>query len=438
MVLVVCLLFVLTFGLDRAAASGRLSLPSWVSTGGADAARQVLIAIAAAIIMVAGVIFSITILVLQLASQQFGPRMLRNFIRDWGTQVSVGAFVATFVYSVLVLASISSGPGGDFVPHLSGTVALGLTLIDLVVLIYFIDHVAKSIQLTSVVSGIARDFRETLDNTRVDAARMQVQVGFSERWLRAQSERVVQEGAPVLAAESGFLQAVGHKRLVDIASECDAIIRLINRPGHFVVKGQPLAYVVPGGAAESVAIAMTRAQIIGPNRTLTQDPGFAIDQLVEMAIRALSPAVNDTFTALNCIDWLGDCLCRAAVAPMPIGMYRDDDGNIRLIEPAITLERLIKGATDKIRQAGRGMLAVLIHQLENLRKLVTVLREPAHREVVLRHAEMILRAAEESIPERADLDDVSVAYAALVEAGGSGKSRLLRRARSQDVNVHPG
>jgi uncharacterized membrane protein len=294
--------------------------------------------------------------------------------------------------------------------------------------------VASSIQLTSVVSSIASDFRTTLGNVRADAARMQVQVGFSERWLEAQSQKVIEEGAPILAAESGFLQAVGHKRLVDIATQSDAIIRLLHRPGHFLVKGQPLAYVVPARCRDVVSDALTRTHIVGSNRTLTQDPFFAIDQLVEVAIRALSPAVNDTFTALNCIDWLGDCLCRAASAALPIGMYRDADGSIRVIEPALTIERLVKGASDKIRQAGRGMPSVLIRQLENLRRVAMVLHSDEHRLAVRHQADMILRAAEESIPEPSDVEDVRTAYRAVLDAQPSpaaarGRAALRVRAR---------
>src|SRR6266581_6442385 len=122
MVVLIVALFVLTYNVDLDVAAGKLVLPAWLSSGGPDVARQILIAIAAAVITVAGVVFSITILVLQLASQQFGPRMLRNFIRDLGTQASLGAFVSTFVYSVLALAAVQSSPAPQFVPHLSITV----------------------------------------------------------------------------------------------------------------------------------------------------------------------------------------------------------------------------------------------------------------------------------------------------------------------------
>ena len=367
MVLLAIALFALTYHVDWSAARGRITFPDWVNAGGADVARQTLIAIAAAVITVAGVVFSITILALQLASQQFGPRMLRLFIRDIGTQLSIGAFVATVVYSVLALGSVQSSPAPVFVPHLSVSTALGLTMVDLGVLIYFIHHVAVSIQLTTVVSGIARDFRLTLAATQADASQLRVAPDGPTGPAPSGTDM-----APVYAGESGFLQAIGHRKLVRIAASAGAVITLSHRPGHFLVQGQVVGLVAPPAAAAAVSDALARAHLVGPNRTLTQDLGFAIDQLVEVAIRALSPAVNDTFTALNCIDWLGDCLCRAARVPLPNGLYRDQAGVLRLVEPVITLERLVKGATDKIRQAGHGMPAIVIRQLENFAKVAAL------------------------------------------------------------------
>ncbi|HLJ07852.1 MAG TPA: DUF2254 family protein, partial [Acidimicrobiia bacterium] len=139
--------FAVTYAVDRAAYDGGLALPAWVNNGSADAARQVLVGIAAAVITVIGLVFSITIVALTLASTQFGPRMLRKFVRDRGTQVTLGTFVATSVYAMLGLGSISHGSRGDFVPHLTITVSFLLVLADLGLLIYFVHHVAASIQL---------------------------------------------------------------------------------------------------------------------------------------------------------------------------------------------------------------------------------------------------------------------------------------------------
>ena len=153
-----------THALDKAAYDGSLTLPSWMVFGSADAARQILTALAAAVITVVGIVFSITIVTLTLASTQFGPRMLRNFIRDRGTQFTLGTFVATFVYATLVLISIGPGTRGqDFVPHLSITIAVGLVTLSMAVLIYFIHHIATSIQLPQVIASIAKDLSRAID-----------------------------------------------------------------------------------------------------------------------------------------------------------------------------------------------------------------------------------------------------------------------------------
>lgn len=409
MVAAAAAVFALTYRLDLAVSSGRMATPGWAIAGSADAARQILIGVSAAVITVAGVVFSITILALQLASQQFGPRMLRNFIRDVGTQVSLGAFVATFVYSVMVLGSVAHGKP-LFVPHISVTVALTLTLCDLGVLIYFISHVATSIQLTTVVASIARDFRVNLEGIRQEAGTLEQDEGERPSEVRGRFET---GGGAVSALSSGFLQAVGHGRLVRIATSADATIRLLHRPGHFVVEGQQLAMVWPPEAVDAVSQAMARAHIVGPNRTLTQDLGFAVDQLSEVAIRALSPAVNDTFTALNCIDWLGDCMCRAVRQPLPHGIYRDASGSVRLIDPTINFERLLKKATDKIRQAGEGMPAVLIRQLENLSKVALATAGSMAREAIAQQGSLVLAAGERSVLEDSDRADIRAAHDSL-------------------------
>ena len=291
-VLLICvaaILFLITFEIDLAAYHHHLTLPWWVRTGSADAGRQVLIAIAAAIITTIGVVFSITILALTLASQQFGPRMMRNFIRDLGNQMTLGVFVATFVYSVLGLGSITGLPGGDFVPHLTITVAEALLLVDLAVLVYFIHHIAKSIQLPEVIAGIARDLDQAIDAEfpihRVDTAHPAGSSTEADELI----EKLDTRGATVTAKTSGYLQFVGYGQLIDIAETLDAVIRLAHRPGHFLLGGRPLATVWPAGAAGQVERALDKAHVTGPHRTLTQDPVFAIDQLVEIAIRALSP-----------------------------------------------------------------------------------------------------------------------------------------------------
>jgi uncharacterized membrane protein len=165
--------------------------------------------------------------------------------------------------------------------------------------------------------------------------------------------------------------------------------------------------VYPPEAAGGVAAALGRAHVTGPNRTLTQDVSFGIDQLVEIAIRALSPAVNDTFTALTCIDWLSEALCTITASWRPALVHRDGDGYIRVITAEPGHERLVQRAVEKIRQAGEGMPAVLIRLLEALARIMTETSADAQRQVLLDQAAMIARAAERSVPEPADRADIA-------------------------------
>jgi uncharacterized membrane protein len=403
------LLFVATISVDRAAFHGQLSLPSWVISGSPDAARQILSALAAAIITVVGVVFSIMMVTLTLASSQFGPRMLRTFIRDRGTQLTLGTFVATFLYAMLVLISI----GGTFVPHLSVTTALALTVVDLGVLIYFIHHTATAIQLPEVIASIARDLSEAIDvETGADAG--DSGVAGEGPSLAILQGRLDHEGRVLTAPASGYLRFVRHATLVRIAASSDAVIQLHHRPGHFLTQGHPMATVWPAEAADIIGRRLENVHITGPLRTLSQDIAFGIDQMVEIAIRALSAAVNDTFTALACIDWLGDSLCKIAIEWHPHACHRDRDGAIRLITVPVSYERLVQRSFEKIRQASAGMPAVMIRQLDALSKVMAV-APPDRVQVLLDQAEMIQRENLRTVPEPADQADITARYDALIQ-----------------------
>jgi uncharacterized membrane protein len=418
------LLYVLTHAIDVSAYHGHITLPSWVRFGNADAGRQILATLAGAVITVVGVVFSIMIVTLTLASTQFGPRMLRNFIRDRGTQFTLGTFVATFVYAILVLISIG-GSSGNFVPHLSITTAVVLVALSVGVLIFFIHHIAISIQLPRVIATIANDLSNAIDaeSRTVGPA---IEAGPSvEELLRRLSEGGGTVGAPA----SGYLQFIQYQTLVRLAAEKGAVIRLLQRPGHFVVRGHPMATVWPPQATEGVRDALRRAHVTGPVRTLAQDLPFAVDQLVEIAIRALSAAVNDTFTALTCIDWLGESLCKITARWHPVRVHRDGHGFVRVITAHISYERLVEHAFEKIREAARGMPAVLIRQLDSLSTIMEETRTEDQRELLLGQARMIYVNSEESVPEPADRDDVRRAYEEVLEAA----SRLqARRDDAQD------
>jgi uncharacterized membrane protein len=410
-VVAAAILFVITYALDRAAYDGVFQTPGWAISGSADVARTVLTAIAAAVITVIGVVFSIVIVALTLTSTQFGPRMLRNFIRDRGTQLTLGTYVATFVYAVLTLGSVGQGGHGEFVPHISVTMTLVLMLADLAVLIYFLHHIAIQIQLPQVIAGIAGDLQKSIELQAGDHFE-----GADAQQAAALIENMTGEGGVIAAPRSGYLQYIDHRTLVTIAAKVGVVMHILYRPGHFILQDNQYAAVWPAEAADQVARELAGAHVTGPYRTLAQDVSFGIDQLVEIAIRALSAAVNDTFTALTCIDWIGDSLCKITGQWQPTRVYRDASGAVRVITTETTWERLVQRAFEKVRQASRGMPAVMIRQLDALTRIMERTTSAADRQVLLDQAAMIERLSAATVDEPADRADITRAYNRLLSA----------------------
>jgi uncharacterized membrane protein len=408
----VVLLFAVTYTVDRAAYNGTIQLPSWVLSGTSDVARVLLATVAAAIITVVGIVFSITIVALTLASTQFGPRMLRNFVRDPGTQIALGTFVASFCYAMIALVSVGGGPHGEFVPHLSITVTLTFTLLDVAVLIFFFNHIASMIQLPVVIAKIAATLDAEIGGFEHDgdfgvgAAR-----GRSHEELLAQ---LTESGAPIRTPRSGYLQVIRHDTLVKIAAKADAVVQLPYRPGHFVVAGQVIARVWPPEAAASVEDRLALGHVTGAYRTLPQDISFGFDQLVEIALRALSPAVNDTFTGMTCVDWIADCLVRLSTSWHPHRIRRDAEGNIRVIAFQPDFDRIVERCFDTIRQAAIGMPAIMIRQLDALAKVIEQTPDRRRRTPLVRQAEAIQRLSLETVTDPSDRADVTQAYEAVL------------------------
>ena len=214
--------------------------------------------------------------------------------------------------------------------------------------------------------------------------------------------------------KSGYLQYIRHRTLIRIATEADAVIRLPYRPWTFPRRrpraGQRLA--TRGGRAGS-SVPGPRPGHRDPTAPSPRTSPFGVDQLVEIAIRALSPAVNDTFTALTCIDWLGDCLCKIAPVWTPTQVHRDRIGHVRVISDQVSYERLVQRAFEKVRQASRGMPAVMIRQLDALTTIMEQTTDPKRAAVLMDQAAMIQRANIQFVPDESDRADVDRRYEAL-------------------------
>lgn len=389
--------------LDRAGLSGPIEGLGWLYTGGTDGARAVLSAVAGSMITVAGTVFSITIVALQLASSQFGPRILRNFMQDTGNQIVLGTFIATFTYCLLVLRTIrGDGDGYDrFVPQLSVTFGMVLAIASIGVLIYFIHHASTLIQASHVISSVSAELEDTIERLFPE------KIGHG---LAEQKRQVVEipagfnsQACPIKASDSGYLQAIEDEKLMKIARKHKLLLRLKYRPGKFVVQDSDLVIVWPGERVNrKLTEQLNDAFILGNERTEQQDVEFPINQLVEIAIRAISPSINDPFTAIRCIDRLSVGLSHLAQRDFPSPQRYDEDNILRVIVEPVTFAELTDAAFNQIRQYGSSDVAVTIRLLETIAAIAPYTRNNRDRTVLLRHANMIKNGSHERVAEEFD------------------------------------
>ena len=334
------------YQLDRALDTS-VMLP-FLFSGGPEGARSLLAAIITSMISFTGLVFSITILVLQLTSSQFSPRILRTFLRDRFTQVSLGVFVATFVYAVLVLRTVRSTSDAAFVPALSTTVGVGLLLLSVGMFVAYIHHVATTIQVSSILDRIGRETRAAIDRRFPAGGGPQ---GDDSRPL------LPDVCAVLPAPRSGALVRVDEAGLVEAAADADVVLRLRVRLGEHVPQGAPLIEVLGDGQRLDAGRALAAIRL-ARDRTLEQDVAFGFRQLVDIADRALSPGINDPTTAVQALDELHDLLRRLVTRRLPPAEHSDDRGALRLITPTEEFRDYLALALDEIEHYGADSLQV--------------------------------------------------------------------------------
>jgi len=398
----------------------------WTFTGGAEGTTAVLGTIAASMITIAGVVFSMTLVALSLASAQLGPRLLRNFMRDTTTQAVLGTFIATFLYCLLVLRTIRRADEVAFVPHLSVTLGVLLAVVSVGVLIYFIHHVSVSIQANEIVTRVGKELIGEIDRLFPENIGRGVPRVPTEPPDAGFLDALDREARPVGSAEDGYIQFIDGDDLMALAMQEDVIIRLERGPGHYVVASCPLVLVWPGNRiTDQLADRVNSAFALGNQRTSGQDIEFVVNQLVEIAVRALSPGVNDPFTAMTCVDHLGSALCRLVQRDMPSPFRHDSQDQLRVITPVVTFSDLTDAAFNQIRQYSRSSAAVTIRLLETIAVVAGFAHRPEDRATLLRHAEMIARGASEGLPEdeaRRAVEERCLAVSQLCsEPAGSGR-----------------
>lgn len=374
----------------------------WVDTGSPEAARTLLLLVAGSMIGVAGVTFSITIVTLTLATSQFGNRLLRHFLRDRVYQAALGTFVATFLYCMLVLPAVDSGSSGAFVPQVSLATAELLAAVSTLVLVLFIHHVATSIRATNIVSAVARE---------LDAAVARLYPpGPSLAAPHAPELPDAYDGesaAIVRSPASGYIQTIDVAAIVDAATASDSIVVLLHPAGQFLVPNMPIARVWPPDRCDPVLCEAVQAAVhLGSSRTILQDVEFAIDQIVEIAVRALSPGVSDPFTAIECVDRLGQAVGFVAERDLPPNAKQDEAQQLRFVGPGLTFGGVMDAAFNQIRQHARGNVAVLIRLLATYAVIGERCRTSEQVTAVRLHAVMTHRSTPAAELDPADAEDL--------------------------------
>jgi uncharacterized membrane protein len=403
----------------------------WIYTGGAAGARSLLSTVAGAIVTVVGVAFSVTIVSLQLAAAQLGPRVLRSFMRDRGNQAVLGTFVATFVYCLLVLRSVRGSDGladGEFVPHLAVTGGVALAVVSAAVLIYFIHHAAVAIQADHVIATIAEELDATADALYPEPLGDPDPASEPAPALPADFET---QARVVRAPATGYVQSVEPTVVMDVASSRDLIVRLACRPGLFVIEGEPLAHVWPAARLDDEgARRLAGAVAVGQARTLVQDFEFGVAQLVEIAVRALSSNVRDPTTALRCIDRLGAVLARLAGRRLP-SPYRRDRDRLRVIAPGLSVAGVTDAAFDAIRERGAESLAVILHLLATFERVARLRRGRELHAALLRHTGQVERHGRAALTQPSE-------HRAIAEAAAAARRALRADVQAEADSAAPG
>jgi uncharacterized membrane protein len=374
--------------IDYAIGSAWLRDMGWVWSGGTEGARSVLSVIAGSVMTVVSIVFSLTVTTLAQTSSHFGPRVLRNFTSDRGVQFTLGTFIATFVYCLLVLRTVRSLEEKSFVPYLSVNIGILLALASMAVLIYFIHHISQNIQAENLIANVGEQFQKSLP------------VLFPERIGRPHSDNTRSEQLPddsqwqaadiVLSAANGYVQAVGDEQLMQLATQHDLMLQLARRPGDFVTTTSTLLRVLPRAHINpDIELELRDCFSLGTHRTPHQDAQYMMQQMVEIAVHALSPGINEPFTALTCIDWIGASLCGVARRELPMPLRQDEHGRLRVIACTLDFEELTDIAFGQIRLYGANNPDVMLHLLETIGEIAPDVYRDQDRILLMRHAQLV-------------------------------------------------
>lgn len=368
-------------------------------------ARALVGTIATSMLAVAGVSFSSIMVTMTLASQQFGPRILRNFLKDSTSQRTLGVLIGTFVYCLLIMRGIRSYDGVTFVPQFSTLMAVAFAIISLGVFIHFIHHILNDIQAESVVADAYRGLEETIHNQFPEPGS-----GETEHPTLPTDT----ESWSVIANMTGYVQAIDYTALATTAKAHDALLVLETRPGAFISDHKSIVKVIDGPSFENASQEFIKkiqsSFLAGPVRTPEQDYEHGVRQLVEVALRSLSPGVNDPFTAMDALDYLGAALQEAFQRPLPESAFRDDDGNLRLLTKPSSHTALVEAAFNQIRQSSVEKCDVSCRLLEVLTAIAQTAKTEEQQEALLQQAVLVNQNTIPTLLNDFDRESITVRF----------------------------
>ncbi len=380
----------------------------YLFSGSVDSARSILTIIAGAMIGVAGTVFSITLVVLTLASSQLGMRLIRNFMYDKLTQVALGVYVSSFVYCLLIINSIREHDALIFVPVISVFAALVMAFAGIVFLVIFIHNVSVSIQADKVISDISETMSKSIQKLFPE------EIGHEDDLPKPTIESLKKD-FPVMkkikSHHSGYLQSVDGDTLMEMATKKNGIVILLHRPGDFLVKNAVMCeFVCKDSCTDDLMEKINDCFILGKVRTPLQDAEFSIHQMVEVASRALSPGVNDPYTAIACIDNLTSVLCYLTGARFPSSYRYDEQGKLRVISDKHSFKGMLGASFNQIRQYAETSPSVMIRLLEAMVTINSFAQTEEQKKEIAAHGKMIINAAERTFHEPRDLEDLEERY----------------------------
>ncbi len=359
----------------------------WVYGGDASSARDLYASLLTGLITMTSLVVSITFVILTLAANQLGPRLIATFMADRQIQFVLGLFLSTILYVLIVMRTLEDELGKDDVPHIAVTAGSGLTIVCLIALLFYLHKIARSIIADNVIEmaadELSRNVRDILPSELGGA-----QDAFPPPELPG--------GTPVSLGRSGYIQTIDYDKLIELARQEDRVLSVDVRAGYFVLKRGDHVRVQPEtDLDEGVVKAIRQAFVIGQKRTPAQDLEYGLHQLVEIALRALSPGIHDPLTALVVIHRLGaaleDILARQ---PLPC-VLRDENGEIRVLADRLNAGA-IDAAFDLVREAGARQPLVLLRIADVLRQLAPVLHLKANRQAVLVQLEKLAATARQA------------------------------------------